>query len=196
MSLEILNTITSLLTVIIVAATAIAALSQLRHLRAGNQINAMLSVFEKLDEHEFKDALTAMNSGIESALTDPAFRAYEISIFRRVPPPQVEQRYVDMHHAIVLVGNTFEMLGNLIKNKVIDADPFVDQYCGVAFGAWKRLADYVAFGREASGTNASWENFEYLAALSEDWIERHPSSYPVGVRRMQIHNPWPVAPSQ
>jgi hypothetical protein len=48
MSLELLNAIGTLLTVTIVAATAIAALVQLRHLRAGNQINAMLRIGEEL----------------------------------------------------------------------------------------------------------------------------------------------------
>jgi len=59
-------------------------------------------------------------------------------------------------------------------------------------GAWKRLAKYTAFRREASGERGLWELFEYLAVLSEDWIERYPSSYPQGVRRLEIHNPWPV----
>ena len=48
MSLELLNALASLLTVCIIAATAIAAMVQLRHLRAGNQITAMLAIGEEL----------------------------------------------------------------------------------------------------------------------------------------------------
>ncbi len=186
-----MNTAASLVTVTIVAATALAALIQLRHLRAANQINALLAVNQKLDGREFTDALTTMNSGLESALADPKFRDYEIAIRQRVPPPNVDKRCADMHHACILVGNTFELMGSLVKNGIVDQAIMVDQYCGVALGAWKRLADYTAFGREAGDPNG-WEYFEYLAVLSEDWLRSHPSSYPKGVRRYPLHNPWPV----
>jgi hypothetical protein len=194
MSLELLNTIAGLITVTVVSATAVAALIQLRHIRAGNQIKTLVSIGEKLDSRAFREALAMVNTGLEQAMSEPAFRAYELSIFRRLPPPEVQPRYIAMHDAIVLVGNTFEQVGILIKTRVVDAGPLVDQYCGIALGAWKRVSYYVAFGREAAGTDASWEHFEYLAVLSEDWIRDHPSSYPQGVRRMVVHNPWPVPP--
>lgn len=191
MSLELINTVAALATVSIVAATAIAGLIQLRHLRAANQIHALLAVGEKLDSREFADAMTTMNAGLEAALADPEFRAYEITIRRRVPPPKVEKHCADMHHACVLVGNTFELMGSLVRNGIIDEAIFVDQYCGITLGAWKRLAAFTAFGREAGDPNG-WEYFEYLAVRSEDWLRAHPSSYPKGVRRYPLHNAWPL----
>lgn len=191
MSLELINTTASLLTVTIVAATALAALIQLRHLRAANQIHALLAIGEKLDSREFSDALTTTNGGLEPALADPTFREYELAIRRRLPPPSVDGRYADMHHACILIGNTFELMGTMVKNGIVDQAILVDQYCGVTLGAWKRLADYTAYGREV-GDPAGWEHFEYLAVLSEDWIRTHPSSYPKGVRRYPLHNRWPV----
>jgi len=191
MSLELLNTIAGLVTVTIVAATALAALIQLRHLRAGNQISALISIGDKLDSREFTAAMT-LTSDLETALADSVFRDHEITLFRRLPPPEVDRRYVDMHHAVVLVGNTFELMGLLVKNRIVDAATFLDQYCGVTLSAWKRLENYTALGREA-GYAAGWENFEYLAVLSEDWIRAHPSSYPKGVRRLELHNPWPLS---
>jgi hypothetical protein len=195
MSLQVLDAIASLITVTIVAATAVAALIQLRHLRAGNQINALISVGEKLDRRDFTDALTLANRGLEAALADRTYRDYEVSIFRRLPPPQVEQRYVDMHHAVVLVGNTFELMGLLVKNRIVDADIFLDQYCGITTGAWKVLANYTALGREALGSNTGWENFEYLVVLSEDWMKLNPNAYPNGVRRLELQSRWKVPPT-
>jgi hypothetical protein len=191
MSLELINTVASLATVTIVAVTALAALIQLRHLRAGNQINALLSVGEKLDSREFTDALTSVNRSLETALADPQFRAYEIAIYRRLPPPNVDNRYVDLHHGCVLVGNTFELLGLLVKNGIIEKTIFIDHYCGVVLGAWKLLADRTALGREV-GDPGGWEYFEYLAVLSEDWLKLHPSTYPKGVRRYPLRNPRPL----
>lgn len=191
MSLELINTAAGLLTVTIVAAAALAALIQLRHLRAANQINALLAVGEKLDSREVTDALATVNRGLEAALADPVFRDYEIAIFRRVPPPSVEKRFTDVHHACILIGNTFELIGSLAKNGIVDRAMLVDQYCGVTLSAWKRLADYTALGREAGDPNG-WECFEYLAVLSEDWLRSQPTSYPKGVRRYPLRNRWPL----
>ena len=196
MRIEVINTIAALITVAIVAATAIAALIQLRHLRAGNQINALFTVDDKLSSPEFTSALAKVNGELDPALENPRYREYEISIFRRVPPPpDVKQEFVDMHHAVVLVGNTFESLGLMVRNRIVDPIFFIDEYCGVTFGAWKRLAKYTALGRATMDTNAGWENFEYLAVLSEDWIKRHPTSFPKGIRRMELQCPWPVPPA-
>ena len=191
MSLELINTVAGLTTVTIVAVTALAALIQLRHLRTGNQINALLSIGEKLTSREFTDALASANRGLEVALADPEFRDYEIAIHRRLPPPKVDSRYVDPHHACILVGNTFELMGVLVKNRIIDQKIFLDLYCGIVLGAWKLLASRTALGRDV-GDPATWECFEYLAVLSEDWLTKHPGSYPSGVRRYPLHNPWPI----
>jgi len=193
MSLEVLNTSANLITVTIVAVTALAALIQLRHLRTGNQTQALLSVNELLQGREFREALTLANIGLESAIADPAFREYEIAIFRREQPPvNVAQKYIDMHNAATKVGNTFEVLGVLVKNRIVDADLFVDSYCGIALGSWKRLESHIALGRAVSGNDALLEHYEYLAVISEDWIHSHPSSYPKGVRRFQITKPSPL----
>ncbi|MBV9333449.1 MAG: hypothetical protein JO146_05535 [Candidatus Eremiobacteraeota bacterium] len=191
MTLELINTVAGLITVTIVAVAAVAALVQMRHLRAGNQIAALLSVGEKLDSRDFTDAVVTMNSGLEAALADPEFRAYEIAIRRRLPTPAVDKRFIEMHHAVVLVGNTFELLGLLAKNGIVDKTMLVDQYCGLVLGAWKRLREFVAFGRAAGDPNG-WEYFEYLAVLSEDWLKAHPTSYPKGVRRFPLQNVWPL----
>ena len=49
MSLELVNTIATMTTAAVIGATAIAALVQLRHLRAANQITALLAVQNELD---------------------------------------------------------------------------------------------------------------------------------------------------
>jgi hypothetical protein len=151
----------------------------------------LLTVGEKLDSRAFTDAITLLNSNLEAILANPEYRRYELAIRRRVPPPTVESRFAEMHHACVLVGNTFELMGLLVKNGIVDQTLFVDQYCGVTLGAWKRLADFTAFGREVGDPNG-WEYFEYLAVLSEDWLSSHRGSYPKGVRRYPLRNPWPL----
>ena len=56
MSLELVNTLASLVTATVIGATAIAAIVQLRHMRMGNQITALLSLQNEFDSKDFRDA--------------------------------------------------------------------------------------------------------------------------------------------
>jgi hypothetical protein len=192
MSLEMLNTLGTLTTVAIVAATAIAALVQLRHLRAGNQINAMLSIGENFANPGYRDAVYLVNRKLAGALEDPVFREYCAALSRGQQPPEVDGEYVDLRRAANLIGNTYEELGILVKNGIVDRSLFLDRYYGVIIGSWNRLSKFNAFCRAAERTSAGWENFEYLTVLSEDWKRLHPTTYPKGVRRLDQLNPWPV----
>ena len=195
MSLEMLNTFASLTTVAIVAATAFAALVQLRHLRAGNQINAMLSIGDKIQSRTHRDAEDVVNRGIKSAFEDASFRDYVLALHRGDPVPDVDPRYVELRRAIISIGGTYEELGILVKNGIVDKTLFLDRYVHYIIRDWGKLTNYIAFGREARGANSFWENFEYLTVLAQSWSERHPgaSNYPQGARRLQIQNPWPIA---
>jgi hypothetical protein len=194
MSLELINTLGTVTTVVIVAAAAIAALVQLRHLRAGNQINAMLSIGESLDK-EFLDAQHFVQKELAAALKDPDFRAYSAAMSRGVAPPEVPPVYVEVRRAAIAVGNKYEELGILVRNGIVDPNLFIERYAGIIGQGWSVLETFSAFSRAVRGTDAIWENFEYLAVLAQDWLEQHPEGiYPKGVRRIQLHNPWPVPP--
>ena len=191
MSLELVNTLASLFTATVVAAAAIAALIQLRHLRAGNQINAMLSIGEEFNEPRFTDARTFCRTHLAAALDDPLFREYFRSYGRDAAVvPEVNPQYQKLREAAVLLANACEELGILIKKGVIDQELFLDRYCWVILDFWKQLGALVVAAREATGNPAIWENFEYLTVLSDDWLRDHPTSYPKGARRMPVKR-WP-----
>lgn len=194
MSFELVNTFGTLLTVAIIAATAIAAMVQLRHLRAGNQINALLTIDEKFQGSAFYDALLLVRARLPRAFEDPAFREYVAAVTAGRTPPEVSQEYKDLRSAARLIGNRYEELGLLIKKGTIEASVFLDVYSNSVLSDWNSMEKYTAFNREVFGSNALFENFEYLAVLSEDWLKTHPSTYPRGMRRMQLHNPWPMPP--
>ena len=194
MSLELVNTFGTLLTVAIIAATAIAAMVQLRHLRAGNQINAMLSIGKQFDDKAFRDADLLVRTKAASTLDDPLYRAYVLALARNQPAPTVSEEYLQLRSAVLLVGNANEELGILVKNGIVDKDLFLDRYSWVIARSWRTLEGYAAYIRAAAGNDAIWENFEYLTVLSQDYTREHPSAYPAGVRRLQLHNPWPVPP--
>jgi len=185
MSLELLNALASLFTVCIIAATAIAAMVQLRHLRAGNQINAMLSIGEELSSKALTDAKFVIRRKLAAVVDDPKFRAYNAEI-ESGRAPEVIPEYEEVRQALSLVGNSYEELGILVKQGIVDPDLFLDRYSWVIFGQWKLMEPVVVDAREATGQPAIWENFEYLAVLSEDWMRKHTSTYPKGLRRMPL----------
>ena len=195
MSLELVNTFGTLLTVAIIAATAIAAMVQLRHLRAGNQINAMLTIADELKDNDFKDALYLVRRNLDSAMQNSSFREYHAALARGSMPPEVGNDFVALRRAAMLVGEAYEELGTLVKNRIIDRNMFLDVYAWQIVVSWGRLLNSTAFLREAAGHKAIFENFEWLTVMAQDWLEQHPSgNYPEGARRLNVHNPWPVPP--
>jgi len=192
MTLELFNSFATFGTFAVIAATAAAALVQLRHLRAGNQINAMLSIEEKVQGSAFSDAMILVRGGLAGALEDPLFREYTAAVSAGRTPPDVPQEFRDLRSAVRLVGNLYESLGLLVKNGTIEATVFLDPYSNTVHLAWTALEKYTAFTREVVGLDALWENFEYVAVLSEDWMRKHPTTYPKGMRRLPLSNPWPV----
>jgi hypothetical protein len=193
MSLELLSTIGTLTTVVIVAATAVAALVQLRHLRAGNQINAILSIGELINGRAFGDAVNLVGTQLPAAMEDPAFRDYWLARVRGEKLPSGDP-YAELRAAVVNAANTYEQLGALVRNGIIDQTIFIEGFCAPLLGLWRRTEVLTAFSRDIENDQALWENFEYLAVLSEDWLQQHTTTYPRGMRRMQLRNRWPVAP--
>lgn len=194
MPLELINTFGSLLTVVIVAATATAAIIQLRHLRASNEINAVLNIGERFRAPAYVDAYLLVGRKLGAALGDESFRAYEIAHARNLPLPELDAAVLETRRAAILIGNMYEELGILIKNGIIDQKLFVYEYSPHIVEQWNHLEHYIAFLREAHGTNTTWEMFEWLVVVTLDFLRDHPASYPEGTRRLAIHNPWPLPP--
>ncbi len=185
MSLELLNALASLLTVCIIAATAIAALAQLRHLRAGNQINAMLAIGEELSSKAFTDAIAVVQHKLPLVEDDPEYRAYNARMDRNQQQDPIPE-YEAVREAMNVIGNAYEELGILVKQGIVDKDIFLDRYSWVISRYWKLMVKSLVDARSATGQAAIWENYEYLAVLSEDWMREHPSLYPPGIRRMPL----------
>jgi hypothetical protein len=194
MSLELINTLASLATVLIVATAAVAALIQLRHLRSGNQITAILAIGEQFQSQDFRDAYSVVRHGLAQAMESPLFREYAARFVDGQPLPDVGADDVEVRRAAILIGNAYEQVGILIKHDVVGGDIFLDRYSGTIIGMWNMLATFIAFLRDAVGDSELFENFELLVVHAKKWEREHTSSYPIGTPRLVLHNPWPIAP--
>ncbi len=78
MSLELVNTLATLGTFVVIAATAIAALVQLRHARSSNQIEALAEINDRRDSPEMQASQRFVSHDLGEKLKDAAFR-YQVA---------------------------------------------------------------------------------------------------------------------
>lgn len=173
MSAEWVTALATFGTFIVITASATAALVQLRHMRGSNQIAAFNELREAIETAEFRAAYLFTVHELPKRLTDP--REY---------PKLAVSPLTGEYEPVRSLANLFESFGTLVKHGVIDKKIACDTWSFIILGSWRSVAPLVAYHREALKTPGIWENFEYLAVLSEDYLRARTSSYPVGVRRM------------
>jgi len=179
MSLELLNTFATLATCVIVAATAIAALIQLRHLRASNQIQGQLAINALIQSQQFRQAQMTLQ-GLADMLTDPTFAwAFRAPMSESTPP-----KVIEMRSAAHLVGSNLENIGNMVRNGLTDGRLFIEQFGNVVANAWDLLEPYARIRRKDEKTDAVWEDFEYLTILSREWLQTDGGVFPKSRRRL------------
>jgi hypothetical protein len=171
-SLEAWSTAAAVGTFVVIAATAIAAIIQLRHLRLGNQLSGLLATFGILQDPSLRDLINFVRHDLHQEMRDESFRStlLEIPIDRS-------------KHPELYLCDIYQHIGSFVRSGLIDEDIYLQTEWYNVRLYWNLLADVVRTAR----TNRPYlfENFEYLAARAERWIERHPEGdYPAGERRM------------
>lgn len=172
MSVESWTLMVSFATLIVIAASAIAAIVQLRHLRAGNQLSGLITVFGMLQDPSVRELLTYVRHELPDRLKDVAFREalLEIPIDRQKHP---ELYLCDMYNHI----------GSFVRSGLIDERTYLQTDWYNVNLYWRLLADVITIVR--SNRPYLFENFEYLAARAKTWIEKHPEGdYPRNERRI------------
>jgi hypothetical protein len=183
MSLELLNTLASITTTVVISATAIAAVIQLRHMRAGNQIAGQLALRQVLLDDAFIESMGHVRFEIRELLKDPLFLAY-VRQFHLSSASDGDERYDRPYMAALRVGRNLENIGNMIRNGLTDRRIFLEQYANLVVMAWDGTEPLLRIRREATGNDATWEDFEYLTVLARRWISEVRSCYPKGVERI------------
>lgn len=172
MTLELWNTIFAGATFVVIAATAIAAVIQLRHFRASNQMNALLTLLQVWESPEMREHYRFLFSELPKKLEDPSFRA------------ELEGRTSRAQHPELAVADFWEQIGTYAKYGLIDEESWLDIASRTAVRTWHALEPVITIQRKRSGLMA-WENFEYIAVRGQQWITSHPNgAYPRGLPRM------------
>jgi hypothetical protein len=176
MSAEWVTAIATAGTFVVIAASAAAALVQLRHMRGSNQIVALTECRETLESPEFRDAQRFVSYELPKRLNDPE----EARKAAQIP-------FVGEYEAIATVANFFESMGLFVKSGIIDKHIACDFWSYVVLRNWEALLPVTSYVRLKIQEPALWENFEYMAALSNAYQRDHPTAYPRGMKRMPVN---------
>lgn len=182
MSADWVTAIATVGTFVVIAASAVAALVQLRHMRGSNQIAALTEIRATLESPEFLQALRFVQLEFPRHLQDPERREQLLQIG---PTP-------DEYFPVRTVSNFFESFGVFVKRKIIDRDIACDTWGQVVLNNWNVLSPFILNRRAVTKNPALFENFEYLASVAKTFGEAHPhGTYPANVERMPLADLWP-----
>ena len=172
--LEMLNTVAAIGTFVVIAATAIAAVFQLRHLRAANQLEGLLTVLARVEDSNFNSWLTDTQQQLPHLLSDPDYVRSVIN------------NSFDRSVAWLQLGNSYDWVGNLVKNKLIPEPAFLDVYSFRVVQAWELMIPVTLLAR-FNTTDGIWENFEFLYMRALAWADSHPNgAYPKHMARCTL----------
>lgn len=179
MSAEWLTALATAGTFVVIAASAAAALLQIRHMRSGNAISLLTAYNNEFDTLDFQLAFAYVRTALPQRLKEDAV----LDELAQAPP------FVGEFAAIRTIANFFEDMGAFVHTKLLDPHIVCTLYSENVTAAWKTIAPVAMLLRYKLGSAAIWENFEYLAYLATEFIERYPDGlYPKGLARMPADN--------
>jgi hypothetical protein len=180
MSPEMIAALASAGTFVVIAASAIAALVQLRHLRQSNQLSGLLSALELFQQPRFHELIDFVRTDLAKRMQDPDFRAglEKIPVDRTVHP--------ELH-----VAEMYEEIGSYVRSGLIDESLFLQGHWYNVILYWDLLWPATTIVRRSRPH--TFENFEYLAARAQAWEDAHPrGNYPEAMPRMRAQETSPI----
>lgn len=178
MTAEIVSAAAAAGTFVVITATAIAALVQLRHLRASNQLQGLLAVLSMPYEPLLSESFAFVTHELPKKMQDPAFR-------RELEEKTAPDRFI---HKELRVCDYYERLGSMIKFGLFPEELYFDNSSPER--SWQNLEPVIAIMRRRRGPGV-YDNFEYLVARSREWDRRHPQgAFPADAARIEVRDPW------
>ena len=165
-------------TFIVIAATAIAAVVQLRHIRSANQLTGLLKFTSIFESEEIQSANQFIAHELSDKMRDAAF-------VRGLLEANTDRR----EHPELRVCDFLEQQGSYIKFGMIDKAQYIDLVGGYATSMWDALREVVALRRAARDSGTMYENFEYIAALAASFTSKA-RGYPRGVSELLPEAQW------
>jgi len=178
MTAEYVTALASVGTLLVIAASALAAFVQLRHLRTNNVLMVLNDFREAYERPEMAAAQQAMPAAVRR-LEDPESR-------RELARATVSPEWV---RSVFPLLRLFETLGSYTNRNVVPRDLVCDMWSPVVLSVWTECAPLISVMRRTAGP-ALFENFEMIAVLSQRWLDEKHEVYPSNLPRMKLIDPW------
>lgn len=180
MSAELLTAFATLGTVVVIGASAIAALIQLRHMRASNELEAVLALQREFQSPQVQGALEYVQQELPQRLEEERYRR-ELSAIGYV---SIER------HPELAACNWFTQMGTFLKHGLVSEATLMDLYARLIRYYWMALAPAVAVMRRKRG-DGQYSEFEYLAFHANTWLERNSAgTFIRDIPRVPLPDPW------
>jgi hypothetical protein len=167
-------------TFIVICGSVVAALVQLRHIRTGNQLQALLSLEHDFRAPELQAALRYVQEQLPQRLADSAYRR-ELETIGFIDP---------VAHPEMIACNWLNEMGTLVKRGLVSEDTFMDLFARLIAHCWRQIAPAVAIMRRTRG-QAQYHDFEYLASRAAEWLTRNPQGMsPRSFARLPMQDRW------
>jgi len=144
---------------LVILVSVVAAVVQLRHIRAGNELQALLSLVRDFRDPGLQTALTYVQKHLPQRLQDASYRC-ELETIGFVDPAI---------HPEMIVCNWFNEMGTLVKRGLVSEDPFMDLFGRLIAHCWRQVSPAIAIMRRTRG-EAQYHDFEYLASRAQAWL--------------------------
>lgn len=177
MTLDKLNTIAALGTFAVIAATAIAAVIQLRHLRRSNWLTVQLKIVEMWNSPGIQEPYDYIKMTLPKALEDPVYRA------------DLEYGPIDrkVHREMAMLDWNAH-LGLMLQQGAID-ETFLALYWPAVRQSWERLMPVLAVTRRRRGAHFA-EQFDYLVARLHAMEAQPRKDMFAGLKRPPVVDDW------
>lgn len=180
MTAEQWNILISIATLVVLLAAAVAALIQLRHIRASNDLNTFSEAFELWYSPAVQQGLTFIQHELPAKMEDPSFRR-ELDTAGPVDHSRhPELNVLDFFDNIAI----YLVMGNMREDMIMQAAGQLVE------SLWQTLSPTIAIMRRQRGSQM-YASFEYLVVRARLWSKRYPHGYvPKGFERLPNPDTW------
>src|SRR5579863_9260135 len=134
---EMVSAIASVVTTVLIAATAVAAMSQLRQLRLASQLEGVLALHREFNSSEMNHVRVYVRDALPERLKDPRFVA------------ALRSGEIDFHeHKELLLANFWEKIGSLVREGVLDPEIYLQIGAYRCVEHWEQLRRVIEIVRE------------------------------------------------
>lgn len=154
MNWESLTAISSAVTAVVIGASAVIAIVQIRHLRKAAQLESFLQLMSEATGPQMASWAAYVETTLPERLKDETYRS------------ELAEGHIDFeHHKELALGAYWEKVGTLVHFGLIEPEVFVDFAGYICPYHWRLLGDVVVLRRRRNPR--IWERFEEFARLCE-----------------------------